>query len=101
MKQLGLHTNIFFKVEGEFVTFSTVLTVQSKQVKLTYTRLLSYVNLEKLANELYDEVFKTCFLHSEKSYTDDDGKMYTWIVESDYKMLGKWHELQWEEVNKK
>lgn len=97
MKQLGPHVNLQFEVKGEFVTFSTFLLVDCKQVLLTYTHLLSYINLDKLKAETYDEAFKKCFLHSKQSYVDPEGKMYTWIVESNYNLSGQWHELRWEE----
>lgn len=85
------------------VTFSTLLTIDGRSIRLSYSRLLGYLkdNLEGYSFEEY-------FLFPKEAYTNEpvptkDGlkpmwhAMYHQIKASNYNQKGSWHEVTWED----
>ena len=86
----------------DVMTFTTLIKVDGRLVRLSYSRLVQYLKPKHISNPEFKEIF----LFRKEAYTNEkvDDKemnhaMYNWIRESNYsRVTGIWHELQWDEI---
>lgn len=84
------------------VTYSTILKIDGRYIKLSHTRISAYPFL--FAEPFTQPSFKDMFLHEREDFLPPikgkgPGMMYELIKETNFNSKhNKWHELQWSEI---
>lgn len=108
-------------IEDGKITYSTILNINDVRIKLQHSISPGYkemsiagykcIGLSEKEKEKITE-FEKCFLYPIEAFLPPEidektGKlkihhqMYTQIVESNYSQKGQWHEIRWNQINKK
>lgn len=94
------------------ILFTCLLTINNRQVVLSYEQHKGYLKTELLDENLGDNPtdFEDVFLYPVSAFLPPPPasvnkpqvphKIYQEIIDSNYFKVGKWHELQWYELNK-
>ncbi len=88
---------IQIKHTKDLVTFSTILRIADKYISLSSSQLSTY--FEQIKNPTFADMFlypRESFMAPQKGSVP--GLMYQTILESNYNLPGKWHELTWKEI---